>query len=275
MDAIRYPLIKETFLSSVIEEQRNGKPYIYFIDAYVGNPIELTESQWNTLKNADPTTEAGKISINEFAEMYNEEHVIPAGIYGRREPIVNDLHNIIPVITIINDKRSNLDIRNIPENATEIETLCYNPKVKLVTPAKYPSPNCVSIYTPVPLDIWYNKKSPKYPGEYKTVSCLYGNCYFQPAQTEYRGLIARTVLYFHSTYASNLFDGGSSIYSKYMTEPTLQLMKEWNDMYPPTEFEKRRHQKIFEKTGKINSYTLNYRNITGGQQQLEGHCHIL
>ena len=48
-----------------------------------------------------------KDKIKELAETFNEEHIMPAGIYSRAMPIVYDLHNVFPCNQEINKARSN------------------------------------------------------------------------------------------------------------------------------------------------------------------------
>ncbi|NDB87160.1 MAG: hypothetical protein EB127_31430, partial [Alphaproteobacteria bacterium] len=70
------------------------------------------------------------------------------------------------------------------------------------------------------------------------------------------GLIARTVLYFHTKYANHEYVNKNR-YSEYMPLDRIKLMQFWNDMYQPTLYEMRRHANIVKKTGVSNIYFEN------------------
>jgi endonuclease I len=241
-------LVKDTFMVSIYRARDNK---LYFDDIYLGIPIEITEDQYNSLSTG------GKNAILEFATMYNEEHVIPASIYDRKEPIVNDLHNVLPVITFLNEQRSNLDIRQLKPNENPTDTYCYdytnNKIVRVEGQEIIDKPGCVNMDVSQADRTYYNKRNELYDKEYTTFSCLFGNCTFQPANTEYLGLIARTVLYFHSKYA-NHEHVNKKLYQDYMPADRIGLMHYWNNIYPPTYYEFQRHAHIVKKTGVSNKY---------------------
>ena len=251
-------LIKDTFMVSIYRAQDNK---LYFDDVYLGIPIEITEDQFKKLVGSDPLTSEGKEVILEFAKMYNEEHIIPASIYGRKEPIVNDLHNVLPVITFLNDLRSNLDIRPI-QSKVPPTTYCYDrniDKIKKVSKISILR-GCVNVESTNHNPAQYSpRENTKYVNnehvseKYIPVSCHFGNCTFQPATTEYLGLIARTVLYFNDKYAKHEHVS-ENLYSKYMPSDRILLMKIWDSTYPPTYYEFQRHARIQKKTQVSNKY---------------------
>ena len=247
-------LVKDTFMVSIYRDSNNK---LYFDDMYLGLPIEITEHQYESLSDSDPSTIGGKNAILEFATMYNEEHVIPASIYERKEPIVNDLHNVLPVITFLNEQRSNLNIRQLDPNKPPTDIYCYDSEFNKIVRVEGQEiiykKGCVNMDINQYDRTYYNKKNKLYDKEYTTSSCFFGKCTFQPANTEYLGLIARTVLYFDSKYANNEHVN-KKLYKEYMPPDQIELMHYWNNVYPPTYYEFQRHTRIVKKTGVSNKY---------------------
>lgn len=256
MTNVRPQLIRDTFLNSLFLKDNEW----YFIDVYVGIPIKITENQYNALKYGKDN------EINEFSEYYNEEHIVPSSIYNKKKDIVKDLHNVLPVIKFVNDKRSNLDIIDLPKDIQDkqtVEKYCYNEKILLITTPsnKESQDGCFRVYTPETMcENWYpNLVSPMYIAKYKTCSCLSGNCYFEPAKSVYRGLIARTILYFDDKYRNDESISKEK-YEKFMNPSAINQFIDWNNRYPPTDFEKSRHEKIKKAYGTTNKFTEHYSN---------------
>jgi endonuclease I len=266
-DHLVVPLVKDVFNTSLF---RHNKDY-GFIDVYFGQIILITPDEYTLLNNANPTL------VKEFMKICNEEHVIPASIYRRKEPIVNDLHNVLPALTFINDVRSNLLISVLPDDIKPTSQICFDTTKQIATystPDEFTPNNCVKLDTSNPLDTYYGKTSKKLKSvDFSTTSCNFGDCKFEPAQTEYRGLIARTVLYFDWKYAGGNygisptiyplnqkeFDArqfvNKKLYMQLITPAIRDLMITWDYTHPPTWYECQRHSRIVAKTGIRNPFT--------------------
>lgn len=217
-----------------------------FYDLYSGNFIKITDQE-----NAD--IKDNSLS-EEFLIKYNVEHIIPSSAYGKKWEIFSDLHNLIPSIKILNDYRSNMPILTLPKNAKKSYTICSeNDKYSTYEKILVDDPKCIHVSIGI-REGSKNLKNPLHePNSYNVDGCI-NECYFEPADTKFKGMIARAVLYFNSKYRK--FVTSESLKQKYLSLKILSIMRDWNSLYPPTQYEISRNFEIYKQTKTINSFFI-------------------
>lgn len=277
-EPINFSLIKNVFNVSLIQN-KDGRGTWYFIEAYFGQKILVSSDEYNYLYGNNNR------SINEkFINLYNAEHIIPASIYNKDYLVYTDLHNVLPTLTVINDFRSNINIDIIDnniQNDTALTQLCFNSTEQFVNSNTIRCPcenvknnTCIHIDSTNSNKLFSKSNSKFKDTRYISIACDFGKCKFEPADTVYRGLIARTILYFDWKYGGIVnydlpdyyhitkfeMDSRSKVnkewYSSVVTPALRNLMIKWDSMYPPTEYEINRHTNIYNNKKVINPFTL-------------------
>ena len=219
--------------------------------------------------------------IKKLAETFNEEHIIPSGIYSKVIPIVCDLHNVFPCKQEINKARSNYVFAdNIIPNGIDVKN---NDDVKILKRKDYF--DCEKLINTK------QKELDKIPKENKTKRIPLANKlrrlrkslkdkeyklkegYIIPYKN--RGMIARSILYFHLVYWRNnkieqIFKDsrldkmdGVPVYTKYQEQyrsfmgdkwEVLKLAIKWHLKYAPDKYEINRNNKIFKEQGNKNPF---------------------
>jgi endonuclease I len=230
-----YPAVFEASVFKT-EDERLG-----FYDVYLGRFVGVSK------KKLDSISKGG--GYGDFKELYNVEHIIPTTIYGDKEEIMFDLHNTVPSIKVINDIRSTLPIGIIPAGKKVTRTISM--KDGLVSD-EVGGDGAIAAKISIGRAIGkHNRKSRLFKGEsYEFTGCL-TDCHFEPADTPFRGLIARSILYFHSKYLSSIKTLKNRVI--YLTS-VLSLMREWDTQYGPTPYEINRNLQIYKRTGTINPF---------------------
>lgn len=226
----------ECFAVSLIKENNSYG----FYDLYSGIFVTVSEEERNDIIHE---------ITPDFLQKYNVEHIVPSSVYNQKWEIYSDLHNIVPSVKIINDYRGNIPIVTIPKDGKDIVTICQKNK-KYETIYQGEDPSCVQISIGVPEGTKILKNSLHEPETYKVKGCV-NECYFEPADTKFRGMIARSILYFNSRYRSFLSEQNKL---KYLSLKILSIMRNWNEKYPPTPYEISRNLEIYKKKGTINEF---------------------
>jgi len=233
-----------------------------------------------------------KDEIKKRAETFNEEHIIPAGIYSHAMPIVYDLHNVFPCKQEINKARSNYvfaDNRKCHYNETERMS---NEHVKIYENTdfykyinlkdeknekqeKFNQIPYEKSEVRIPLAAklkTMNNEIKKYENKYGS-QCDFGKCYIIPYKN--RGMIARSILYFHYIYWRNknieqIFNdseldnhNGKDVFTKFEEEyrsfmgdkwEVLRLAIKWHLKDAPDKYEINRNNKINNLQGNKNPF---------------------
>lgn len=171
---------------------------------------------------------------------FNREHTVPQSYFGSATPMYSDAHFVLPTDKVVNANRDNYPF-GVVANATWIS----DNGSKL-------GPNLNSGY-----------------------SAGYTGVVFEPID-EYKGDIARVLLYFVTRYENQLVGfytnaNGSNIQSKNMFDGTsnrsfsptfLNILLEWNQQDPVSAKEITRNNAIYARQGNRNPYIDNNNYVT-------------
>jgi endonuclease I len=180
-----YPLKSE--LSTIITNGYNGQSYGALItlyntsdnDAYYDNGTQTNTilDMYSEIPNAaDPYnwtigTSANCGNYNSEADCYNREHIFPQGFFSQNEPMRSDAHHVIPSDGWVNGLRSSFPFGNVNANGANVTTTLNG-----------------------------SKKGP-------SITSGFTGTVFEPID-EFKGDIARMLLYFATRYENNINDSG-------------------------------------------------------------------
>ncbi|KAK8863652.1 hypothetical protein M9Y10_011340 [Tritrichomonas musculus] len=148
------------------------------------------------------------------ASFVNAEHVVPQSTFGKKRPMVSDLHHLISSPNVINNARSNYQFGEF--DYSQCNKWCNKNNCKL----------------PVPSD-----------DQKDQYSCVSSSNVFMPRKQD-RGEIARAVFYFYTVYPDY----------KLSTVGNVETFKLWNRLYPPSAFEIARNNAINRSQGNRNPF---------------------
>jgi endonuclease I len=180
-----YPLKSE--LSTIITNGYNGQSYGALItlyntsdnDAYYDNGTQTNTilDMYSEIPNAaDPYNwtigmNANCGNYNSEADCYNREHIFPQGFFSQNEPMRSDAHHVIPSDGWVNGLRSSFPFGKVNPNGANVTTTLNG-----------------------------SKKGP-------SITSGFSGTVFEPID-EFKGDIARMLLYFATRYENNINDSG-------------------------------------------------------------------
>ena len=153
-------------------------------------------------------------------DCYNREHLLPQSIFNSAAPMYSDIHFVVPTDGYVNGQRSNLPFGEVA-----------NPS-------------------------WTSMNGSKKGGN--TFSAFYGGQVFEPIN-EFKGDIARCLLYFATRYESNVtswsysgvFNGTSNqVYAHWF----INLLLSWHENDPVNAREISRNNACYTHQGNRNPY---------------------
>ena len=164
-------------------------------------------------------------SRNPDSNYVNAEHVVPQSTFNEKLPMRSDLHHLISSDSKGNNCRSNYNFGEIADMG-QCTKWCKN---------------------------WACGSS-KPSSDIETYSCLFndGGLRFMPVARE-RGVVARAVLYFYTVYDEYFTDTATG----QTGAGPISLFLKWNQMYPPTQAERERNDRINMTQGNRNPYVDN------------------
>lgn len=175
-------------------------------------------------------------SYNAEGQCYNREHLFPQGFFNNSEnlPMVSDIHHVIPTDGFVNNGRSNYPFGVVTSTNTS-----YSNGSKWGTGNNYG-------YT--------------------------GRC-FEPID-EFKGYVARAMLYFAVRYEDNWDDSGwdphtvqynplNGTSDQFYETWFINTMLDWHNTYPPSQFEIDRNDAAYLSQGNRNPFVDNpaYANL--------------
>ena len=144
----------------------------------------------------------------------NAEHTIPQSTFGKKSPMVSDIHHLFASPSALNSARSNYPFTEVDYD--DCSKWCH-----LQTCSK-------------------DKPS----GDLSDYSCVSSDGkHFMPRVAD-RGRVARSIFYFYTMYPE--YD--------ISTVGDVNLFKKWNDQYPPDDREKLRNEMTNKTQGNRNPY---------------------
>jgi endonuclease I len=157
-------------------------------------------------------------NYNSEADCYNGEHIVPQSTYNSGMPMVGDIHQLLPTDGYVNNRRSNYPFANIS-----------NPT-------------------------WTSTNGSKL-GQIQITG--YSGYAFEPID-EFKGDIARILFYFATRYETQVDSWGFPMFngteSQVFKPAFLQILKEWHDMDPVSDFEIARNNAAYTYQGNRNPY---------------------
>ncbi len=246
-----YPL--KTELSNIITNGYSAQSYGSLITLY--NTSDNDEyydngTQTNTIidmysenpTGADPYnwtigTSSNCGNFNSEGDCYNREHIFPQGFFSQNEPMRSDAHHVIPTDGWVNGGRSNLPFGEV-------------------------NPNGVSVTT-------YMNGSKKGP----SITTGFSGDVFEPLD-EFKGDIARMLLYFATRYESNINDAGWDAPNASNNNPRdgssdqfyeqwyIDLLLDWHAQDPVSQKEIDRNNDIYVHQNNRNPFIDNPAYVT-------------
>lgn len=189
-------------------------------DIYSYNP---NGNQYYTYKNNNSCGGTGsETGYSKEGDCWNREHVMPASWFSNANPMYTDFNNLIPVDGFVNSKRSNL------------------PYGYVSTPS------------------WPSKNGSKVGKG--TIPTIVGD-YFEPID-EFKGDVARILLYMSVRYQDQFKNWNNTDLARVkgmdplmgFKEEYLNVLIAWHELDPPSQKEKDRNDKIFNKQGNRNPF---------------------
>lgn len=159
-------------------------------------------------------------NYNSENDCYNREHLIPQSIFNSTPPMVSDIHFVVPTDGYVNGQRSNLPFGEV-----------LNPSWTSINGSKKGS---------------------------NTFSAFYGGQVFEPID-EFKGDIARCLLYFATRYESNVnawtySDVLNGTSNQVYTNWFLNLLLNWHENDPVNPREISRNNACYIFQGNRNPY---------------------
>ncbi|MGJ8685097.1 MAG: endonuclease [Nonlabens sp.] len=246
-----YPL--KTELSNIITNGYSAQSYNSLITLY--NTSDNDEyydngTQTNTLidmysenpTGADPYnwiigTSSNCGNYNSEADCYNREHIFPQGFFSQNEPMRSDAHHVIPTDGFVNGGRGSLPFGNVNPNGASITT--------------------------------YMNGSRRGP----SITTGFNGTVFEPID-EFKGDIARMLLYFATRYESNINDSGWDAANASANNPRdgssdqfyeqwyVDLLLDWHAQDPVSQKEIDRNNDIYVHQNNRNPYIDNPSYVT-------------
>lgn len=189
--------------------------YTYTDTDESGKIIDIYSTyRWNVNDNGGNYKKEGDI--------YNKEHIMPQSVFGKRSPMVSDIHHLFPTDGYVNGQRS-----NYPHG--------------YVSSAKYTSTNGTKIG---------NSDSSKNNG-YSGMCC-------EPID-EYKGDVARAYFYMVTRYGNLMSGWGDFAVIANNAFPSLsnwaiETYLEWNDLDPVSPKEIKRNNEIYKIQNNRNPF---------------------
>lgn len=176
-------------------------------------------------------------NFNSEGDCYNREHIFPQGFFSQNEPMRSDAHHVIPTDGWVNGGRSNLPFGEV-------------------------NPNGVSVTT-------YMNGSKKGP----SITTGFSGDVFEPLD-EFKGDIARMLLYFATRYESNINDTGWDAPNASNNNPRdgssdqfyeqwyIDLLLDWHAQDPVSQKEIDRNNDIYVHQNNRNPFIDNPSYVT-------------
>lgn len=176
-------------------------------------------------------------NFNSEGDCYNREHIFPQGFFSQNEPMRSDAHHVIPTDGWVNGGRSNLPFGEV-------------------------NPNGVSVTT-------YMNGSKKGP----SITSGFSGDVFEPLD-EFKGDIARMLLYFATRYESNINDAGWDPANASANNPRdgssdqfyeqwyIDLLLDWHAQDPVSQKEIDRNNDIYVHQNNRNPFIDNPSYVT-------------
>ncbi|MEN8817817.1 MAG: endonuclease [Nonlabens sp.] len=171
-------------------------------------------------------------NFNSEADCYNREHIFPQGFFSQNEPMRSDAHHVIPTDGWVNGGRSNLPFGEVNPNGASITT--------------------------------YMNGSKKGP----SITTGFSGQVFEPLD-EFKGDIARMLLYFATRYENNINDSGWDAANASSNNPRdgssdrfyeqwyIDLLLDWHNQDPVSQKEIDRNNDIYAHQNNRNPYVDN------------------
>ncbi len=218
-------------IKAVISKSHHGRSYSDLFEAYFDGDIDKTyegDLSIVDIYSEDPITKDPYTfeSINQKCGSYrgesncfNREHLFPQSVFHKRSPMRSDYYHVFPTDGYVNGKRSNYPFGEVS-----------NPE-------------------------WSSRNGSKLGSN--SISGYNGRV-FEPID-EFKGDVARALLYFGTRYEDNLrsfknypmLDKSSGkFYSKWF----LEMLLRWHKQDPVSEYEQNRNEAGFRFQGNRNPY---------------------
>lgn len=235
-------------LSNIISTGYNGQSYgalITLYDTSDNDEYYDNGTQTNTIldmysenpNGPDPYnwiigTSSNCGNFNSEADCYNREHIFPQGFFSQNEPMRSDAHHVIPTDGWVNGGRSNLPFGEVNPNGASITT--------------------------------YMNGSKKGP----SITTGFNGTVFEPLD-EFKGDIARMLLYFATRYENNINDSGWDAPNASANNPRdgssdrfyeqwyIDLLLDWHNQDPVSQKEIDRNNDIYVHQNNRNPFVDN------------------
>jgi endonuclease I len=240
-------------LSTIITNGYNGQSYGALIslyntsdnDAYYDNGIQTNTilDMYSEIPNAaDPYNwtigmSANCGNYNSEADCYNREHIFPQGFFSQNEPMRSDAHHVIPSDGWVNGLRSSFPFGKVNPNGTNVTTTLNG-----------------------------SKKGP-------SITSGFSGTVFEPID-EFKGDIARMLLYFATRYENNINDSGWDAANASSNNPRdgssdqfyeqwyINLLLDWHNSDPVSQKEIDRNNDIYVHQNNRNPFIDNPHYVT-------------
>jgi endonuclease I len=240
-------------LSTIITNGYNGQSYGALItlydtsdnDAYYDNGTQTNTilDMYSEIPNAaDPYNwtigmSANCGNYNSEADCYNREHIFPQGFFSQNEPMRSDAHHVIPSDGWVNGLRSSFPFGKVNPNGTNVTTTLNG-----------------------------SKKGP-------SITSGFSGTVFEPID-EFKGDIARMLLYFATRYENNINDSGWDAANASSNNPRdgssdqfyeqwyINLLLDWHNSDPVSQKEIDRNNDIYVHQNNRNPFIDNPQYVT-------------